>query len=500
MENNNFFRGRGRARSGRRNFFDRSVSRDERNKKDSKNQQIEAKKDETPKVIHEEKKESLIEKGKAWISKHFNGMTKSERGNIKVELNPRVDFELFSMYESKLHNIVSNQFVYSEQTRKEAEKFLKPFISTLIGIKLLKANTQHNKATMIGYKGISDIDLRAPGNLSAIIDNFGKSDAINDNVIRIKAQNSYIKTRFLNSIVDFCGLDQKYFNSYNFGFTEGIKFTDIKSFRDNHIQKESNLRLYTVDAAGIEMINSLGMEAIEYLNNTDLVIPVDNSAIYARAPFFNPKRMKDIDYIFEWEANARSFFTRIKHDYASYLDVLGMALVAWLPLRFIQRRKDKMKDIDERFDGTVFANATPDQFLTKLELYPMDVLMSEQQLIDNIITFLGLYKEKYERVYDLAFNMKDFKPTEFGTSAQIVENHQMTSRYLDNSDSYGEKVTVVSNRIRTQSKIKMRDDEALLGTIFKFSRKVEMVNNYDINYSNTTQQIRLDYVMKDFKV
>lgn len=489
---NSFFRGR-----GRRNFFDDEVANQEQRKVDEKKEQIENKKAEQPPKVDEEKKADLVNKGKQWFNKFFGGIKKKERANIKVEFNRDLDVELYAAYEPKLTSLASSSYYYNSKSIQDAPKFLRPYINILLGIKLLAASTIDDKGLMKGYLPLINMEIEVPKNLGVLIDCIGKTDAINDNVVRIIGQNSVIKERFLKACIDAAMLGQRnYFD--NMSWADNITFTDIENLRRNHILKKSTLKLYSADRNGISIINDYGKDGIEYLNKHDFEITVNNRDYPLRLPYLDPKHAKDIDKIMEWEKKVSGFFSAIKFDPDKYSKTMGLALLSWLPLRFIQNRSKSFQELDKRFRNTVFGNLKPLEILVQDNWYCIDDWCSDNQLYDNVVYLVQMYKTKFKKIYEEAFHMVKFQPSEFGNSAQLVMGHKSEGIYLDNQE-YTDKVEIIKNDRCTSSFIKMNDEESILGSVFKFNNNVKYKSGYEIHVIGSSKEIRNSFIFHDYK-
>lgn len=503
---NNFNSNRGRSNSRRpwlrgnnRRRFDSSETRQEEvNKKNEKAEQIEEVKNTPVPKVDNEKKENLIEKGKNWFNNFFGGMKRKDRSNIRIEFNQDIDLELIAMYDNKLNSRGTVLNYFDTRDLGDLPDNFRAMTSLLIALKLIVANSDSNKADLDYFTALTKVELRVPKALGLLINHIGKTDIGHDNVARIIGHNSIVKQQLFKTCMLHAALQKDNYN--NMSFTGTHSFEDIKTFVKNHFRKGSTINFYTKDASGTDLIHEFGKRAIDKVNEYNIPIIFNNKEVCkARVPYLNPNKLGKIDEIIKWEQETRTFFTGLKQDLGSHATMLGLALIGWLPQRFIINKSKTLGVLDpDLFQGGVYENVTVDSILKADNWYDINEWMSDKELYDNTINFMNNYKQTTVEILDSMFNLEKFNATEYGSPAQIVTDHGQGNFYFV-SDKYENKIKVVDNVKPTQSLVKLTDEEAVIGSSFKFNNSVTIENNYRIYTVGNSKEARIAYIGKDFK-
>jgi hypothetical protein len=492
-------RGRGRPSANRRNFGDDEVQREAR---EEKRLIASKKRDKKEAPVHsdptkKEEKHGLIESGKAWISKYFRGMTKTTRGNIEVKLRHDIDLQLYSLYERRLNAWIVSIKTH-ELTKLACIDMLRPLINVMIGVKLLHANTSNSKAEMIEFRGIERIEIDVPKRLAAVVNNLGKSDANYDNVIRIKSQNLYAKAAFFKAIVDYYGRDVNLWNRNIVGGT-GLSFDQLQGFRNKNMRSNAELRYYDLTLDGVRYVNQHGKEAIEWLNDYEFAIEEDgNVKFYARLPKLDPEKMNDFTAIMEWTTKAWQMTKGLNIPDEVFGKVAYAAWLGYMPLHWLKNRKKKFEAVDDRFRGTPYEGLRIGDSLDLWGLHCMDDYFTNDDLTSNLLLLIREYRETVTPIYNQIFKMSKFVPTDYGSPAQIIEGHTMKRTHLLSDDF--DVIETVDEKTRVHSRIRVSENEALLGTMLKFNDRVDFTSDYDIAYEGKTSEISTDFVLSDFSV
>lgn len=448
-------------------------------------------------VVNERKKTSLVSKGQQWFNKFFGGIKRRERGNMQLEFNSDLDLQIYDVYKFRLSNLAFSKNYYEPFHVAFSDDFFRIYLNMIIGMKLLKSNTDTGKVLMKEFQPLVHLDIKVPKNLAALINGIGKTDIPGENVVRIVGQNSIIKGCFFKASVLTAIRDEKRFYN-NMIFQQKYTFDELNHWVMENLYQDKILRVYSEDKAGLDLLHSYGTQAIDFINKFDLNVGSDDEPVYIRVPYLNSKELDNLDAILEWEQKIRKLFTTIKFTGTQYMKTLGYALIGWFPLRFIKQRTKKLSELDVIFKNTIFKDVTTEQILTDQNWTCITDFMSEDELYHNIVTVADYYKSSIEDIYDDIFNMVKYEPTEFGNGSQIciINDHRKGNISFDTKSF---QFLQADNKVPANVHARITDEEAVLGSIFDFNLGIRVENGFEVRTIGSAKEIRLAYLGHDFK-
>jgi len=435
-----------------------------------------------------EKINTKIEEGKNFVNKFFQGFIQPERGNIKVELEPHVTTRLAYPYLQRIK-------VYGEQTfqlekdehkpRQLFEKF-KGMVNLAVAVKLYKSSTEADKLLNHRFSSVRNVDIPMPKKLNVLINQIGKTDLMNDNRIRIVQQHLNVKRYLLRGSLWYLGSDMdQYLNNKNTCKTL-LPIIENEQFFE---------RIIDESMGSVKNIKRMGKEFFLKCAEEDRTFTIDNKDFVFRLPKFHFTEENSVEDIREYLNNA--VFSSFTWDHDVVGKILASLVLQIVKYPWLKKRNKKLKTLEPEFDGTVIADYTFQDVLDYSDISFLNQYIDEDVLDDVVNDIFNNWKTAQLQHFNRIFEMDEFKFSDFGTDAQLIELQQFD---YNDRDEYENRTWKLKDRQPVNTILKTSETGAVLGLSVAFSKNVKFSSKFLVQHDSKNSLILREFIKSDFRM
>jgi hypothetical protein len=489
-------RGRGGKRSSkRRDFFSPTRIQQAKDKQDNVIAEVEQVKKDASNVHFEQtsnlKKSSqkserinkVIETGKEFLSKFFQGFSQPERGNVKVTLEPTIDERLTEPYLDRLISHFDLKPIEQDKDlliKKYYSRF-KGIVNIGIAMKLQKSAPEFEKTLNHKLTSIRLNNVRLPKKMAMYINQLGKTNMLNDNRIRLDEHHLLVSKFILKGLLYYHGpnIDQ-YLPT---GITSEVLDIHVNHYWDTCLDKT---------IGSLKILKKKGKRFFEDRVNKPFEFTIGHKKYNLKLPDFNFHDDVSISDIIAYFNN--DIFVDFKFG-EELPKIIGCLVFQVARFDWIANSTKNMSELDSKFAGTIIADTAFSALLSHARIWFVEDFLDFQVMDELVSDMIETWNNADSLELDKIYHLDHTTFSEYGSESQIVEVQLRKSE----KNHLGFNKRDIKYRSPSEVVLKISEHAALTGLSLGYSQKVEIKNRFLINYDGNGTQIFREMIKSDFK-
>jgi hypothetical protein len=482
-------RSQSRQRGNTRNMFSRQTANDEISRQENERQNIRANETRAQQAPAPSQSTiaQTIDKGKKFISNFFTGFTSEKRANIQVELDNSFPTRIAAPYADAIQ-----EHIYSEYKLEPDSEKGKSYFSQFVGISHISTALKLHKSSPMNEKTANSVisslnsELRLPNKMGTLIDQVGKTDLPNDNRIRIDAQHLSVKQHLIRGMYYYLGEKLKDHIPSNseghFNFIETI-VTDMDKMKcliDNKPISTEYLKLY-------------GKRRFEKVAQQNFKFTISEEDYEFRIPFFDFSTENTPTTIKKYLSN--KVFVDFAWTGKELNLILGSLVLQVAKPNWLRNSAKKMKELDKEFANTPIAELSFAEIMMAANIYNINWIFSDEDINNITMDIIHNWNSQQAPHLSKIINFTDFKFSEYGTDAQLV---QLEEDGTDKPNQFDIPTYRFEKKNKASTSLKPTEHGAIMGIMGGFSSQIEIENNININFNSNNNSILNEYIRSDF--
>jgi hypothetical protein len=482
---------------GRLGFFNRNVRAQERDKledikndvselpKIAKNIEIKNAEPTAANTKLREKINNNVDKGKEFINKFFRGFIQPERGNVKVELDNHITNRLTEPYVERISSYTEKEFPNKPDKNFEFYHKYKGMMNVSMAIKLFRSSTDYDKNLNIKFSSIRNVDIPMPKKVNMIINNIGKTDLLNDNRIRIASQHLLVKKYMLRGVTWYLQDDIDQFLNGGHKYQDTIEKLENSQSFDLMIDKT---------LGSVETIKKLGKQHFVDKSNDNYEFKIGHDTFEFRLPKFEFSEQVDVDQIKRYFKN--KVFDHFTWDEKEVGLIIASLVFQVCKFSWIKNRNKTMMELEPGFKDTIVGTYIFSNILRYAGITFLDEYIDDDVLDDVMNDVLHKWKTADVRYFHQMFEMEEFKFSDFGSDAQLIEVNKFKTNQVN---EFGQQTWALVDRQEAKTVLKTSESGAILGLCVGFNKNVSFSSKFLVQHDSKNSQILREFIKSDFK-
>ena len=489
-------RGRGRSSRGRGFFGTRKqeAARIEKEEQLQKEEEIIKEAEVLKQQPEHPKKQQLIQAGKSFFHQFISGLKKTTKNNVEVEFDEECVDRISVPYINRVKLDCQNNRNIDKGLQPVMSHFYEGYIQLAAGIKLMISASDNDHTKFRKFNDLKILKMRLPLKLTEAIDQIGKTDLGNEDILRVENQNMMAIRMMLKACATIFKHQQ--FNDYNVTVPANswAAFYEKKNWRN----------CYTLDTNGVEYVRNQSRKMVSTYIDANYKY---DGGITIRMPTFDFNELSS-EALQEWAVSVGDIGkwklvhkivdkkkpNQLKDDDVT-LRLQGSVLGCFITRNWLDNREKKLGEIEVKLKNTMFENLKVRDVLEACGFFCIEDILDYDRLIELVCYIQQLYSEKYGKHFENILNVREIQFKEFGTSAQIVLSEQTKEVKHHENGPYNEIRSDYIPSLYRQIDI----PAAGFGLIYNYSKSVRIDQSYSINYNGNPVNTRDEFSRNDFK-